>query len=443
MYPYLLSKHMGTSQQTLRKGIERLKIILFDIFDGTISDPGGDFLRALLPFLNPLRIPPSETLEYFVAKGRPDVGVEYLELFEDGLLQRLTDSNVGELLDHLYALLPDLETELWAQYVNVSPVRILARALHALGDEQEPARLYNWLSVATYIAWHDRRIMDPTIGEVRTWLEQRPAVQKAVLLEGLSRCPDDDNFERRAQQVPARLHHSDAPSDFRSWCLDTAVEWADRHGGVADYLLRYAVYLGESQSTEPWITPRVLMERTRGHPALKRKLEQLLKTQDSRLPVERPDTADMTRIENERQQKEWVEDVRANVDLLRENRATPELLHEIGKAYFGNVPFALAHKISEPRLTDLLPNIDLLDVSTVALRGTVRRTDVPEVPEIIRRSQEAGPLLLGLPFLAGMDEIEWVGPGPSGPVEPWCRCSRRLLSTIALRPTVSLNQNGL
>ena len=34
--------------------------------------------------------------------------------------------------------------------------------------------------------------------EVRIWLEQRPAVQKAVLLEGLSRCPDDDDFERYA-----------------------------------------------------------------------------------------------------------------------------------------------------------------------------------------------------------------------------------------------------
>ena len=228
------------------------------------------------------------------------------------------------------------------------------------------------------------------------------------MLEGLSRCPDDDNFERCAHQVPARLHHSDAPSDFRSWCLDTAVEWADRHGGVAVYLLKYAVYLGETQSTKEWITPRVLIERTRGHPALERNLAKLLETSDSRVPAERADIAETSRIENERQQEQWVDDVRAKADLLRENRATPELLHEIAIAYFGHLPFAFAHRTSEPGLAGLLPSADLLEASKAALRGTVSRPDVPEVPKIIRRSKEADPHLLGLPFLAGMDEIERV-----------------------------------
>ena len=391
-----------------KAGIGLLKRILVDIVDGNISDPDGQLVRSLLPFFGPRKIDPTEILRYLAAQGRPDDCVEYLESLGDSLLQQLTDSNLGELLDHLYELMPVLEDELFSQYVNVAPVRILVRALHALGDEQEPARLYNWLSVATYITWDDRRIMDPAFDEVRTWLEQRPAVQKAVLLDGLSRCPDDDNFERCAHQVPARLHHSDAPSDFRSWCLDTAVEWADRHGGVAVYLLKYAVYLGETQSTEEWITQRVLIERTRGHPALERNLAKLLETSDSRVPAERADIAEMARIENERQQEQWVDDVRANADLLRENRATPELLHEIAIAYFGHVPFAFAHRTSEPGLAGLLPSADLLEASTAALRGTVGRPDVPEVPEIIRRSKDADPHLLGLPFLAGMDEIERV-----------------------------------
>ena len=389
-------------------GIGLLKRILVDTVDGKISDHDGEMVRSLLPFFGPLKIDPSEILMYLAAQGRPDDCIEYLESLGGSLLQQLTSSNLGVLLDHLYGLMPELEDELWAQYPNVAPVRILVRALHTLGDEQEPARLYDWLSVATYITWDDRRIMDPAFDEVRTWLEQRPSVQKAVLLEGLSRFPDDDNFERCAHQVPARLHHSDVPSDFRSWCLYTAVEWADRHRGVADYLLKYAVYLGEAQSTEEWITPRVLIEHTRGHPALERNLAKLLETPDSRVPAEQADIAEITRIENERQQEQWVENVRTNVNLLRENRATPELLHEIAIGYFGHVPLAFAQGTSEPALTRLLPSADLLAAATAALRGTVSRPDVPEVPEIIRRSKDADPHLLGLPFLAGMDEIERV-----------------------------------
>ena len=399
----------GHISANTQDGIERLKNILFDIVGGKISDPGDGLLRALLPFLDPQKLPPSEILEYFVAMGRPDVGVEYLGLVEDGLLQRLTDSNVGELLDHLYELLPDLEAELWAHYVNVAPVRILARALHALGDEQEPARLYNWLSVATYIACDDHRITHSSTAEVRTWLEQRSAVQKALILEGLSRCPEDGNFERCASEVPARLFHSAPPSDFRSWCLETAVAWAGRHGGVSDYLLKYAVYLGENQSMEPWITQQVLMERTRGYPSLEHRLSQLIGTQVPRVPPTQPDAAEMTRIENEHRKRQWVESVGANIGLLRENRATQELLHEIGMAYFGKSPFASGRTAYGSGLTDLLTTVDLLEASTAALRGTVRRSDIPKVAEIVRRSHIADPHPLGLPFLAGMHELERLG----------------------------------
>ena len=379
------------------------------IFDQQISGPGRGLLEALLPLLDPEEIPPLEVWDYFAAKGIPDAVVEYLELWEDALLKRSTDSEIAELLDRFNNLMPDMEAPFRANYVYSAPTRLLFRALQALGDEQEPARLYDWLSVAAYKApWDDHRMAHRSSEEVRTWLEKRPAIQKAVLLEGLSRCPDNYDFDQWAHQVPLRLHHSEPPSDFRSWCLDTAVEWTNRHGGVSDYLLKYALYLGDSRTTEPWITREVLTERTRGHPALEKRLDELLKSHVPYVPPAVTGAADRARVASDRSRGQLIEDIRANLGLLRENKAEPVLLHEVAMAYFGDTPFGPTHFTSEPGLAGLLSDIDLLEESTLSLRGTVWRDDVPEIEEIIRRSQEADPHLLGLPFLAGMDDIERV-----------------------------------
>ena len=382
------------------------------ILERQTSGPGRGLLEALLPLLDPQEIPPFEVWDHLAAKGVPDAIVEYLEFWEDALLERSTDSEVASLLDRLNELMPDIEAPFRANYAYSAPTRLLGRALRTLGDEQEPARLYDWLSVAAYMSpWNDHRIAHRSSEEVRTWLEQRPAVQKAVLLEGLSRCPDDDDFERNARQVPPKLHHSEPPSDFRSWCLDTAVEWADRHGRVSDYLLRYAVYVGESRPSEPWITQEVLMERTRGHPALERRLVELLKSQVPYVPPAVAKAAERTRIEIDHRRSQLIDDIRANLDLLRENRADPVLLHEIGMAYFECAHFGTAHITSEPGLEGLLPDVSLLKALTGAMRGTVRRDDVPEIEEIKRRSQGADPHPLGLPFLAGVYEIDRLGHG--------------------------------
>ena len=369
------------------------------------SDPNRDLLEALLPFLDPQEIPALEIWEHFAAKGLPEAIVEYLALWEDSLLQGSTDSDLGEFLDFLGGLMPDLEASFRADYINVAPVRLLVRALQALGDGQEPARLYNWLSAAAYMAWYDPRITHESTKEVRDWLVQRPAVQKAVLLEGLSRCPDDEDFERCAEQVPTRLHHSAAPPEFRSWCLNMAAEWADRHRRVADFLLRYAVYLGKSPTTEPWITREVLKEGIRGHQDLERRLAELLEEQAQRSTPVWSDVAESARGKKDQPRNQLVDYVRTNIDSLRQNRAAPELLLEIGKAYFGFVPFALTRTTPEPRLRSLLPCADLLEASSEALMGTVHRPDVPGVAEIIQRTQDECPHPLSLPFLAGLEEI--------------------------------------
>ena len=83
---------------------------------------------------------------------------------------------------------------------------------------------------------------DGASSQICFWLEQRPEVQKAVCLEGLFRCPDDDSFELCAVEAWHLLHGSPPPSDFGLWCLDNAIAYTDTRSRVSDRLLRYAVY---------------------------------------------------------------------------------------------------------------------------------------------------------------------------------------------------------
>ena len=96
---------------------------------------------------------------------------------------------------------------------------------------------------------------------------------------------------------------------------------------------------------------------------------------------------------------------------MRENRAAPALLFEIGKAYFGYYPGRARNIAPEQRLSNLIGNDDdLIEATLAGLRGTVWREDGPETDEIIRLKSESRMPYLAFPFLAGMDEIQRVIP---------------------------------
>jgi len=62
---------------------------------------------------------------------------------------------------------------------------------------------------------------------VRSWLEHRPDVQKAIILEGLARCSKSDEFWLQALKVEELLYGTDLPPDFGAWCRRQALEATD------------------------------------------------------------------------------------------------------------------------------------------------------------------------------------------------------------------------
>ena len=388
----------------------RLRKLLIDIERGRVADRDNELLGIILAHLYPREIPASEIWKHLNTRGNPDIIGAFFAFWETRLMEQSSDGDVAELLDCLNQLMPALRPRFRAYYLDRLPVRLLVRALHELGDEQEPDRLYGWLNAAAYPTWDPPRIPEESTGEIRAWLEQRPAVQKAVLLEGLTSCPDDDAFERCAGEVWDRLHHSAVPSDFGLWCLDTAVALADTNPRVADCLLRNAVHHCGQQAGGLGLTREVLLERTSGYEALERRLAELLRPPRYTAIVARPRSGSGQQTEADRNRERLVERVRANADALRENRADPGLLFSLARAYFGDFLLPEIDMASEQGLAEILGNDDLVEAARAGLRGTVARSGVPGVAEIIQLSTNLQVHPLGLPFLAGVEEIDRVEP---------------------------------
>ena len=178
-----------------------MRRILSDIANGTIGDPDNELLGSLLAALYPREIPPSEIWRYLTTKGNSDLIGAYFVFWERRLLEQSSDQDMAELLDRLNELMPALRDAFRMHHLDNVPVKLLARALNKLGSEQGLTRLYNWLSAAAFPSWDPPGLADESIGEIRTWLQQRPDLQKSILLEGLTRCPDDDDFELNVSEA--------------------------------------------------------------------------------------------------------------------------------------------------------------------------------------------------------------------------------------------------
>ena len=102
---------------------------------------------------------------------------------------------------------------------------------------------------------------------MRSWLEHRPDVQKAIILEGLARCPNSDEFWLQALKVEGLLYGADLPPDFDAWCQKQALGATDAR--VAEYFVWLASRAGVSLKNQ--------MKQARSSPRLQKVIAKKIK----------------------------------------------------------------------------------------------------------------------------------------------------------------------
>ena len=393
-----------------------LKALLADIQSESVSDPDNELLGTLLTHLYPRDLSPSEVWDYFSeTTGDPFFG-RYFLFWEISLIRISSDEQVIELLDGLSERLSEwrLSLKLGNRKLYSLPINLLSRGLKTHGDQIDEKRLYNWLDAGCA---GDSGIWDrdkETTAEIRSWLEQRHEIRKAVIVEGLKRCSTLDGniaFDICTSGVEKRLYGVNPPPDYGLWCLEQAVALADSKPRIAVRLLEIASGTLASQNGNEGLSLDFLIERAGSVKVLKERLDQMLAPCSiSPEILEYREKNKQYAEEQKKREEEWLAYVRSNEAALRENRAIPYLLHQIARAYFG--VFADSNECNGPKAVAqwLHGDQNLTDAALQGLHGVLNREDVPAIEEILDLHDKGSMHYLAWPFLAGLAEVERIAP---------------------------------
>lgn len=386
------------------KKVEKLKKLLEDVQVGKVIDSDNELLGTLLDQLYPTDLSPSEVLHCLMERGDTELVGRYWRFWYDGILKKSSDRDVAELLHNLHRQLSTLKP-IWEDLFDLEelPQRLLARGLQTQGDFQEPKRLYDWLEVGLV---RNRAGLgedeQKAVRDIRLWLEQRPDMQKAIIIEGLSRCPNSDEFWLQALNVEELLYGANLPPDFGAWCQRQALGATDAR--VAEYFVWRAYRAGVSLKNQ--------MRRAQRSPRLQNVIAKEIekRNQVKNKEQERTRRDQSYQEAKNRQHEAWLNCVRSNKKALSQNRAAPSLLDQMARVYFGRFtnssieggPQALAERLDD--------NKNLIDAVLQGFRGVVSRNAVPDVKEIFNLKEKNEMSYLSLPFLAGLAELERSSP---------------------------------
>lgn len=382
------------------KKVEKLKKLLEDVRVGKVIDSDNELLGTLLDQLYPTDLSPSEVLHCLMERGDTELVGRYWRFWYDGILKKSSDRDVAELLHNLHRQLSTLKPILEDLFdLEELPQRLLARGLQTQGNFQEPKRLYDWLEVGLV---RNRAGLgedeQKAVRDIRLWLEQRPDMQKAIIIEGLSRSPNSDEFWLQALNVEELLYGANLPPDFGAWCQRQALGATDAR--VAEYFVWRAYRAGVSLKNQ--------MKRAQRSPRLQNVIAKEIekRNQVKNKEQERTRRDQSYQEAKNRQHEAWLNCVRSNKKALSQNRAAPSLLDQMARVYFGRFtnssieggPKALAERLDG--------NKNLIDAVLQGFRGVVSRNDVPDIKEIFDLKEKNKRHYLSLPFLAGLAELE-------------------------------------
>ena len=387
---------------------QRLREVLDSIHNGSIPDTDNELLGLALSNLYPEVVGPAAVWDFMYDKGERNLIGNYVMFWDGDLLEKSSNDQVAELLGYLKERVDDLLPAFDKHHLTHVPFELLARDLQSRGEEMDIKDIYELLSA--YSALQLRSLRKEAQFKVGAWLEQRPETQKAVILEGLSRCAESDRFAFDAYySVYQRMFGARLPDDFGTWCLNQAVEAVNTLPQVAEHLLEQATRTYRIMPDNGGLSVDLLRSQTEGNEILKAKMDQLLSPQPEppqHQAQEEPDTYD----ERDNENPQFLDHVRSQQEALLNNSAQPLLLDYIAGSYFGS--FIGSDGIPGIRGIVEMFRADpsLVPVVLQALGGVVLRDDVPGVEEIFSLCEQRRMHYLSRPFLAGLAELERTDP---------------------------------
>ena len=389
-----------------------LQALLADIRTSGITVANRNLCGALLEELYPGVVRPRQVWDYLTESAGHDVSGSYWQFWRRTLRAKTSGSEIPDLLDGLARQVSNLEQAFDSLYPQDLPFDLLERGLRLHGDRVARERVYQWLGAGARMLDHLRGRAPNEMLRIRAWLEQRPEIQKDVVLRGLQSCRDDHQVHFADFVNRKRLFEARPPDDFGLWCLNQADAFATTRPQVAAHLFREAYGIHKADELGEGLSAEVFKENARRHDCL----ENLLAILESPPPPSQEEAQWRLRQakyleEQESRRRAWRERVRSNERAMLENQAQPALLHQLALVYFGLHPDFEEDCRGKEALVRALGDSGTVKAAMHGLGGVIDRPDLPSVREIIRLAKKQREHYLSLPLLAALEERESSSPG--------------------------------
>ena len=386
----------------------RLRVVLDAVHNRTLPDPDDQLAGTLLRHLYPDELPPAEVWRYAGPRNSHRDMRSFWWFWNRVLLRESSSEQIAGLLDALHENSSDIVPVLQDSGFEDLPVRLLAHGLRAIGDDIHLSRLYQWLT-ATVLPLRWRRTADEDVDYVRTWLEDRPQIQKAIVLRRLKPNGNPYRFALYRRYAGDVLHNSRLPDDFGIWCLDQAMLVTATDPDLSKTLLRESFYSLRDPKISRELTLQSMQEQVSGLAVLESQLHELHASQSSKTSAddekhwqeEMDELKEQQLKETKKRRHDWAHHLRTQETELRANTFPPQNLHYLALVYLAEG--SGVYPSPPDRIEDLVgDDRRLVEAVMVALRGALWRDDVPDLDETISLRSQAKMPYLAHPVLESM-----------------------------------------
>ena len=360
-----------------------LKALAEEIRSGSVTDPSGDLMGLLLLHLYPNEIPTSEILNYLYASHRLEAfrgNINTYMVFWECIAVKFSTAEVVSCLDRISSMaeafrpiLEDLRPG-WG-------ARLVLRGLREHGEAVDSKRLHQWLGIVSN---------GDEVQDIQAWLWARPDLQTELLDSYFDQCSRGEGFGACMANAKALLFKEERPLVFGGWCLKKLPE--AESGQVLQYLAEEAMLCHEAHSAPlPWekignaakksrIPENSLDESLRGAKSGAKRRRDRLVERDAE-----------------------VEFVRSNEVALREGDAPLELLHGLGRVYWGRLAAAEGATPPERLQRFLRREPSLVQAAATGLVRSIHHPQIPSTDDIVQLRLDGKIHALALPVLAGLE----------------------------------------
>ena len=388
-----------------------LRELLDDVYTGVVATQDDDLLGTLLAKLYPDALPVADVVGYLREPKRRNLWTRYGRFWTEGLIEKSTVQQMVQLLDLLRAPIEQVRAKSprWPRDVDLlarPPIVLLRHLLQHESESVSLEQVFHWLGFAESLGRKLRFNFPGRVADAEyfaNWLSDRPDIQKAIVENGVNRCRGDRHFFACMGRVKQSLFGASPPQDYGIWCAGQALDAVN--DTVAHWFVsESAAFVHNAKGRGPR-QREAIARKLRDDARLTRLFDGRLESleEQNRLQEGALRTPQAHPAPNDGRFDELRGLVGANAAALHDNQCRRDLLHDLARAYLGNLS-DVPGETPEERLRAMLGSDDLHKAALAGLRGAVRREDLPAADDILELAARDHLHLLAYPFMVGLEE---------------------------------------